>query len=358
MNSKDLEAYKCLKRFVQKQCRAAYNSYIADSLNSSSQNGAKRLWSYIKSKKKDYLGVGSLYCDGQVYNDNLGKANILNHHFSSVYTTEDTSHLPSLNKHSIPAIEPITINTAGAADLLSNIQRFKVSGPDNIPAFLLKEITFQIAPPLAVVFQASLNQCSLPVDWKIAHVVPVFKKGDKSSPNNYRPISLTCLCCKILEHIVYSNIFAHLKQANILCEEQHEFRERRCCESQLITTIDDFAQCLNSKGLIHAIFLDFAKAFDKVPHKKLCHKLASYGIKGPVLEWISDFLSNRTQKVLVGGQISESTAVLSGVPQGTVLGLLLFLCYINDLSRSIKSKVRMHADDTLVYNVIIRYVST
>ena len=237
-NSKDLAAYKCLKRFVQKQCRAAYNNYIADSLNSSSRNGSKRLWSYIKSKKKDNLGVGSLYCDGQVYTDNLGKANILNRHFSSVYTTEDISHLPSLNEHSIPAIEPITINTAGVADLLSNIQPFKASGPDNIPAFLLKEIAFQIAPPLAVVFQASLNQCSLPADWKIAHVVPVFKKGDKSSPNNYRPISLTCLCCKILEHIVNSNIFTHLKQANILCEEQHGFRERRCCESQLITTID------------------------------------------------------------------------------------------------------------------------
>ena len=142
----------------------------------------------------------------------------------------------------------------------------------------------------------------------------------------YRPISLNCLCCKILEHIVYSNIFTNLNQANILCEEQHGFRERWCCESQLIVTIDDFAQCLNTKGLIHAIFLDFAKAFDKVPHKKLCYKLASYGITVPILEWISDFLSNRTQKVWVSGQTSDSTYVLSGVPQGTFLGLLLFLC--------------------------------
>ena len=122
-NSKDLEAYKCLKRFVQKQCRAACNSYIADSLNSSLQNSSKHLWSYIKSKKKDNLGFVSLYCDGRVY---TGKASILNRHFSSVYTTEDTSHLS--NEHSIPVIEPITINTAGVADLLSKypaVQSFR-----------------------------------------------------------------------------------------------------------------------------------------------------------------------------------------------------------------------------------------
>ena len=111
-------------------------------------------------------------------------------------------------------------------------------------------------------------------------------------------------------------------------------------------------QILEHIVLIHAIFFDFPKAFDEVPHNKLCHKLASYGIKGPILEWIWDFLSNRTQKILVGGQISETTAVLSGVPQGTVLGPLLLLCYTNDLLRFIKSKVRMYADDTLVYNVI------
>ena len=125
-------------------------------------------------------------------------------------------------------MESITTNPAGVADLLSNIKPFKASSPDDIAAFLLKEITIQIAPSLAVVFQVSLNQCKLPADWKIAHVVPVFKKGDISLPNNYRPISLTCLCCKTLEHIVYSNILTHLNQANILCEEQHGFRERQC----------------------------------------------------------------------------------------------------------------------------------
>ena len=304
----------------------------------------------IKSRKKDNVGIGSLRCDGVVYIDNLDKANVLNRHFSSVFTTEDTSYVPTVNEYNITVMDPIKISPTGVAELLSNIKPFKASGPDNIPAYLLKELASQIAPSLTVVFQASLNQCKLPTEWKVAHVVPVFKKGSKSSPNNYRPISLTCLCSKILEHIVYSNIFTHLNQTNILCEEQHGFREKRSCESQLTITIDDFARCLNNKGVIHAIFLDFSKAFDKVPHKKLCHKLASYGITGPILEWILDFLSNRTQRVLVGGQTSYPTAVLSGVPQGTVS--LLFLCYVNDLPRSIKSKVRMYADDTLLYNVI------
>ena len=140
--------------------------------------------------------------------------------------------------------------------------------------------------------------------------------------------------------------FAHLNQANILCEEQHGLRERRCCESQLIVKIDDFAQCL-AKRLIHTIFLDFTKAFDKVPHKKLCHKLASYSITGPVLQWISDFY------LTGGGQISDSAVVLSGVPQGTVLRPLLFLCYINNLPRSIKSTVRMHADALLCTMLLI-----
>ena len=115
---------------------------------------------------------------------------------------------------------------------------------------------------------------------------------------------------------------------------------------------DDFMTCLNNKGLIHAIFLDFKKAFDKVSHKKLCDKLATYGIRGKTLEWIIDFLSNRTQRVLVGGKISDPVNGMSGVPQGTVLGPLLFICYINDLPNTIKSKIRIYTDDTLVYNCI------
>ena len=247
---------------------------------------------------------------------------------------------------------PITVHINGVTKLLSDIKLYKSPGPDDILAFLLKEVASQLAPPLTLIFQASLHQHKLPSDWKVTHVVPVFKKGDRASPNNYRPISLTFLCCKLLEHIIQSNIYAHLTNHQVLYDEQHRFRAKRSCESQLTLIIDDFATCLNNKDLIHAIFLDFSKAFNKVTHGKLCYKLSLLGIRGPILKWIKDFLSNRTQKVLMNGEKSNPVDVISGVPQGTVLAPLLFLCYINDLPSIVKSKIRMYADDTLIYNTI------
>ena len=151
-------------------------------------------------------------------------------------------------------MQPISINLAGVASLLSVLRPFKAAGLEDILAYLLKETAYQLSPSLTQVFTASLNQSKLPSDWKTAHVVPAHKKGDRSLPNNYKPISLMSLCCKALKHIISTNIYSHLSQANILCYAQHGFRERRSCESQLAITIDEFMRCLNNKVLIHAIF--------------------------------------------------------------------------------------------------------
>ena len=236
----------------------------------------------LKSKKKDQTGVASIRYNDQVYIDDQDKANILNQYFSSVFTVEDASQTPVDTEDEVSEMQSISINPAGVAP-------FKATGPDDIPAYLLKKIANQLAPSLTLVFKTSLNQSKLPSDWKIAHIIPAHKNGDRSLPNNYRPISLTSLCCKALEHIISTSIYSHLSQANVLCDAQHGFRERRSCESQLAITMDDFMTCLNNKGLIHAIFLDFKKAFDKVLHKKLCDKLVTYDICGKTLEWIIDF---------------------------------------------------------------------
>ena len=160
------------------------------------------------------------------------------------------------------------------------------------------------------------------------------------------------MCCKVLEHIIHSSIFSHLEKYSVLCDNQHGFHTKCSCETQLIGVINDFQNCLNLGSHIDALFLDFAKAFDKVSHNKLCHKLSSYGINGSLLSWIKDFLSDRSQSVILEGKTSKSYPVLSGVPQGTVLAPLLFLLYINDIIEPIKSTIRLYADDILLYRVI------
>ena len=203
-------------------------------------------------------------------------------------------------------------------------------------------------------FQASLDQGVVPPDWKTANVVPLFKKGDKSKAENYRPISLTSITCKVLEHVVFSNIMSHFDKFKILDDAQHGFRKNRSCVSQLVTTLFDFVNTLNNKEQTDAILLDFSKAFDKVDHLGLISKLAHYGIRGPLLEWTSSFLIGRKQCVVVDGKASKLTNVLSGVPQGTVLGPLFFLIYINDISKnlSVGTKIRLFADDSLLYRTI------
>ena len=154
-------------------------------------------------------------------------------------------------------------------------------------------------------------------------MVPVFKKGDKTNSSNYRPISLTCVVCEILEHIT-SSIYTHLKFHKILSDAQHDFHKRRSCNTQLITAINDFATALNDGWEIDAIFLDLSKGFDTVPHVRLCQKLAHYGVWGTTLNWIKDFLFDRTQTVILRGHISSTCRIISGVPQGSVLGPLLY----------------------------------
>ena len=169
----------------------------------------------------------------------------------------------------------------------------KTGGPDGIPARLLKELSFEIAPVLTLIYKASINQCTLPEDWLKASVVPIHKKGSRSQPSNYRPVSLTSICCKTLEHILYSHIMNHLQNNNVLCNVQHGFRHKHSCETQLIEAVDEFARTLNDGGQTDVIALSFSKAFDRVPHKRLLHKSDCYGVRSPILKWIQYFLENR-----------------------------------------------------------------
>ena len=204
---------------------------------------------------------------------------------------------------------------------------------------------------MTLIFQSSLQQGKVPDDWKQSNVIPIFKKGDRSSAANYRPISLTSVCSKILEHIIHSQIMRHLDAHQILSDQQHGFRKKSSCESQQILTIQDLVSSKEEHEQMDAVFMDFNKA-DKVGHQRLAIKLDHYGIRGNLLQWLKNFLAKRSQQVLVGGHSSSPAPVTSGMPQGTVLGPLSFLIYINDMLLKVSSTTRLFADDSLSYRRI------
>jgi hypothetical protein len=270
-----------------------------------------------------------------------------------VFTKEDPKEtLPTLPQSNYPSISDIIINIEGIEKLLRNINISKASGPDNIPNWILKNCAHEIAPFIANIFQLSLDTGTLPSDWRDANISSVFKKGDKHTASNYRPVSLTSVLCKTLEHIICGHILQYLERYNILTSLQHGFRSGHSCESQLVITMHDIMKTFDLKLQTDLVILDFSKAFDTVPHKKLLHNQNSYGIKGTTHKWIGQFLTARKHQVVIDGERSRSCSVDSGVPQGTALGPLLFLCHINNLPSCVTSQVRLFADDCLLYRSI------
>ena len=221
-----------------------------------------------------------------------------------------------------------------------------------LPTRVLKTAAPVIAPFLSLIFQQSIDTGTISNDWKHANITAIYKKGPRTEAANYRPISLTSIPCKLLEHIIFHHIMSHLDNYNILVDYQHGFRKGRSCETQLINAIEDLACSLNNRNQTDMLILDFSKAFDTVAHNRLLLKLNYYGIRGTNLTWIQFWLTNRTQQVLLEGKNSRKTVVRSGVPQGTVLGPLCFLLFINDIGNGICSTLKLFADDTLLHGLV------
>ena len=308
----------------------------------------KKYWKYVKARKRETVGVSTLKVNGETIENSKGKADALNEQFKSVFTKEDLDNFPQIDDSGTPDIPNLNISTEGLIKLLKAVNPNKANGPDNISCRILKEAAESISPYLQLIFIKSIEEHNVPKDWLVANVTALFKKGDKSQPVNYRPVSLTSVPCKIMEHVIFKHIMNHLDKHNILVDFQHGFRNKRSCESQLVITTEDIARNLDNNQQVDMLILDFSKAFDTVPHKRLLKKLESYGINGNILSWLEAWLTQREQQVTIEGDKSSTAKVTSGVPQGTVLGTLMFLLYINDIGNDITSKIRLFADDSLL----------
>ena len=232
--------------------------------------------------------------------------------------------------------------------VLKSLDPNKATGPDEIPARILKETATTIAPSLCKLFNRSLGEGYIPSEWKLANVVPVYKKDEKDHVENYRPISLLCIISKVLERCVLNRINDRLE--DLIADCQHGFRSGRSCVTNLLETLDYIGAILDRAGQVDCV----SKAFDKVRHDLLIEKLRDAGFGGNLLTWFHAYLCGRRQRVTVLGATSRDLPVTSGVPQGSILGPALFLLYVNNLPDSIlNSKVAMFADDTKVYKVVM-----
>ena len=320
------------------------------------KSNPKAFWLHTRRNLKTKSGIAPLLKDPNDKNsmkfDDAEKSSILLNQYSSVFTRENTGEIPRIPSKTETFISTLHITVEMLLKKLKELNEYKSCGPNQLHPRLLIELADHIALPITLLFNITMKQGVLPNDWRRAFISPVYKKGSRHLPENYRPISLTAILCKLMENFVRDKVVSHLINEKLLSKKQYGFISGRSTTTQLLYYLDECTKITAGGGTVDSIYLDFSKAFDTVPHRRLLGKLESYGIKGDLHNWIKAFLMDRTQEVVVNGSVSEPSPVISGIPQGTVLGPILFVVYINDLLDDISSGGLMFADDTKIYRQI------
>ena len=336
-----------------RQSKRSYEQKLACNI----KNDSKSVYAYVRSKQNIQDKVGPLEDSaGNIISQGFLMAEDLNGYFSSVFTKEDITSLQVADAKFQEAksdyLGPLVVTPELVAKKIKAMKDNKSPGVDGIPPKLLMETVEQISIPLARVFNLSLKEGGVPFEWKEANIIPLFKKGSRNKSENYRPVSLTSVICKLLEWLIKDHMVDFLVKHKLLNSSQHGFLKARSCLTNMLCFLEEITKWIDVGSPVDIIYLDFQKAFDKVPHQRLLLKLKAHGIGDSINDWIEQWLTDRRQRVVVDGEVSNWKSVLRGVPQGSVLGPILFLIYINDLDDSITSNVLKFADDTKLFRKV------
>ena len=349
-----LEKYKNLRRLTKqliKQKKKKYNINLTESL----YENPRRFWSAVKHSTENRKDINFLKTNNSYTTNNVEIANILNIFFHSVFNPKDSesSTTPPLPlKSTMGELSSIQLSQVEVVGVLRNLNSRKACGPDNIPNRLLIELAEVISTSLCDVFNMSLALGVVPLQWKMANITPVHKREDPTLATNYRPISLLCTLSKVLERCVHNHCYHYLEPH--MYHMQHGFIRGKSTTTQLLEVYHEILESVASGNEVDAIYLDFSKAFDKVPHHLLLKKLDTLGIRGSLLTWFESYLKDRQQRVVIHGVCSDWLPVTSGVPQGSILGPLLFIVYCNDIPTCIEenSTLALFADDSKLYRTL------
>ena len=316
--------------------------------------GPKKFWGIMKELygSKVKASIPPLIDNNVTYSTNIEKANLFAEYFSSQCSLGPPPEgyaLPPLNYLTDARLETVNFDVITVKNIMSKLNTSKANGPDGISNRVLRECADSLCTPLTDLFNKSMNDSIFPSLWKLSIISPVYKKALRHLKENYRPVSLLSCMSKIMERIVYNALYNFFKMHGLLSERNSGFKEKDSTINQLVHLCHNIYQGLDNAKDICLVFLDVSKAFDKVYHPALLHKLERMGVTGRLLGWIASYLSDRKQVVVINGVSSEEKSINASVPQGSILGPLLFLAYVNDIVDDLETTPYLFADDTSLF---------